>query len=84
MKILLNKDVKEESLDEVTVTKFEWIRDIHMFYVQDPNKTMNVILRQLTNLNEDELIELDRFSQRLKSVFDRVYEKKVRKYLLSF
>ena len=78
MKTLLNKEVQEGNLDQVTVTKFEWLRDIHMFYVEDPNKTMNSLLRKFADLSENDLIELDRFSQRIKLTFDKVLQKEVK------
>jgi len=57
---------------------------MHMFYIQNPQKTNNSLLRKIAGLDEKDLIELDRFSQRLNLIFERAIEYNVFFYLKSF
>ena len=77
MRVFLNKEVTKENMEEVFVTKLEWLKDMHMYYVRDEQKNMNKILRQLTNLDQKTIYEIESFSQRLNAIFARGLELKV-------
>jgi len=64
-------------MNTVFITKFEWLNEIHMFYVMDSNKTNNKILRNVAKLTKYELNELEKFSQRIHSICQRGYQRKV-------
>lgn len=70
MAVFFNKTVTKDQ----TISKFDWLCKMHMFYIQSPQKTNNPLLRKITGLDEKDLIELDRFSQRLNLIFERAVE----------
>lgn len=71
LSLFLNKQVTPDTMNVVTISKFEWLKDVHMFSVRDGEKNNNYILKQITDLTESDLVELERFSQRLNSIFER-------------
>jgi len=69
-----NIRVTQDNANQTKISKFDWLCNMHMFYVQDPQKTNNPLLRKITKLDEKDLVELDRYSQRLNLIFERAIE----------
>lgn len=84
MAVFFNKGVTRDEAKQITISKFDWLCKMHMFYIQNPQKTNNSLLRKIAGLDEKDLIELDRFSQRLNLIFERAIEYNVFFYLKSF
>lgn len=74
MAVFFNKGVTRDEAKQITISKFDWLCKMHMFYIQNPQKTNNSLLRKIAGLDEKDLIELDRFSQRLNLIFERAIE----------
>jgi len=69
IKLFFDKNLTQQNLTELTISKFEWLNNMHMFYVDNPEKNKNKILRQLSGIvNESDLVEIEKFSKRLKTI----------------
>ena len=77
MQLFLNKNITKDNLEEIVVTKFEWLRDMHMYYIRDHQKNDNKVHKQLTNLDQEVIDEIENFSQRLNTISSRGLELKV-------
>ena len=74
----MNKNItNEENLNQLTISKFEWLNNMHMFYINNPEKNKNKILRQLSGIaNESDLVEIEKFTKRLETICAEGYKLK--------
>jgi len=76
--LLLNRNLASESeLNEVKVTKFEWMNNLHAYYISDVQKNANKVLSQLTKLTSSDLEELEHLNKRLDEIFKKARQEKV-------
>jgi len=77
MGLFLNKQLTSESeLETVKITKFEWLNNIHAYYINNSPKNANKILLQLTKFTPEDLSELARLSERLDLIFTKAHQEK--------
>ena len=76
--LFLNKKIASESeLNGVKVTKFEWMNNLHAYYISDAQKNANKVLNQLTKLTVNDLEELEHLNKRLDEIFKKARQEKV-------
>jgi len=75
--LFLNRKLASESeLNEVKVTKFEWMNNLHAYYISDAQKNANKVLNQLTKLTVNDLEELEHLNKRLDEIFKKATQEK--------
>jgi len=74
IKLFFNKELSQENQNELEISKFEWLNEMHMFYVDSQEKNSNKILKQLAGINESDLAEIEKLSQRLKLICDEGFK----------
>lgn len=78
LSLFLNKQVTSESdLETVKISKFEWLNNMHAYYIHNSPKNANKILHQLTKFTSEDLSELSRCSERLDLIFKKAHQEKV-------
>lgn len=83
--LFFNKQVVSESeLDQVKITKFEWLNNMHCYYVRSSQKNSNKILAQLANFDPKDLAELTNLSERFDAIFNRAAHDKVNIFLFHY
>lgn len=80
--LFLNKELKtEKDLDVVSVTKFEWLNNVHVYNIQSVEKNANKIITQFAQFTDKDKAELSDFNDRMHSIFKRALEEKVKTLL---
>jgi proline dehydrogenase len=77
LSLFLNKQVTAESdLETVKISKFEWLNNMHAYYIYNSPKNANKILHQITKFTSEDLSELSRCSERLDLIFKKAHQEK--------
>jgi len=75
--LFLNKKlVSESELNQIKISKFEWMNNLHAYFIHDSQKNSNKILNQLTKLSSSDFEELAQLTRRFDEIFKKANEHK--------